>query len=227
MRDVYGKGRSSVKHVVRDGCQIINISARIQLETGLHLLRRHVFRCANDAARSRSAGRSSLRSILVHDLRQSKVADFNEAILAAASLARLHDEDVGGFQIAMQDARLMSGVDARYDLLHDARRAPQAQRSFSTQQLIERLALDVLHHEKENAVGTLSKIGDVDHVRMLDGGGRARLAFETSDSFAFLQIFVVKNIGANSFDCYPARHQILIAGKIDLAHGASAQTLLE
>ena len=72
-------------------------------------------------------------------------------------------------------------------------------RSFAAKQLVKRFALDIFHHEIEDAVRRLAKIGDADRVRMLDGSGGLRLAFEPGDRFAFLQILARTECPAEPF----------------------------
>ena len=127
----------------------------------------------------------------------------------------------------MQDARFVSGVDSRYDLLHDGGRALQTERALATQQLIERFSFDVLHHQKEDAVGTFSKVSYVDDVWVLDRSSGTRLALKARDRLAFLQVLVVQNVWPNGFHRHPPRHQILILRKIDLAHRSASQTFLK
>jgi hypothetical protein len=57
--------------------------------------------------------------------------------------------------------------------------------------------------------------------------GGARFAFETSNGFAFLEIFVVENVGTNGFYGYLSREEILVASEINLAHRAAPETFFE
>jgi hypothetical protein len=127
----------------------------------------------------------------------------------------------------MQDAGFMCSVDPGYDLLHDRGRSLQTESSFTPQQLIERLAFDVLHHQKKNAIGTLTKVGHINDVWVLDGSRRTSFTFKARNCLAFLQIFIIENVRSHSFYRHSAGHQVLVLGKIDLAHRTSAKPFLE
>src|ERR1043166_5594058 len=99
--------------------------------------------------------------------------------------------------------------------------------AFRSQQVIERFALDVFHHEEEHAFRALAEVVDVDDVRMTNRRGGASFALEARDGFAFLQIFVVENVRADCFDGDLPREQVLIAREINLAHRTAPETFLE
>jgi len=63
-------------------------------------------------------------------------------------------------------------------------------RAFAAQELMERFAFDVFHHQKEDAFLAFAKISHVNDVRMLNRGRGARLALKPRDCFAFLEVFV-------------------------------------
>jgi hypothetical protein len=52
----------------------------------------------------------------------------------------------------------------------------------------------------------------------------AGLAFKTSDRLTFHQVLVAEDVGPNGLNCYASRNEVLIAGEIDLAHGAAAES---
>ena len=108
---------------------------------------------------------------MTDDLRETKVANFHDVIAdqrAAVFLLALDDEDVCRFKIAMQDAFVVRGFDAGACLPQQHQRALHGNSSFAAQQLIERLAIDVFHHQKEDAFFALAKVGDPDDIRMLN-----------------------------------------------------------
>ena len=121
----------------------------------------------------------------------------------------------------------MRGFDAGADLPQQQERALHRDRSFAPQQLIERFAFDVFHDQKEHPVVAFAKVGHVDNVRMLNRGCGARLALKAGDGFAFLQIFIREDIWPDRFHSHAPGQKIFIAGEIDLAHCAAAQTLFE
>src|SRR5207253_9133172 len=67
-------------------------------------------------------------------------------------------------------------------------------------------------------------IRHVDDVRMLNRGGGARFALESSDRFAFLQVFVRKDVGPDRLDRDASRQQVFVARQIDLAHRPTSET---
>src|SRR5688572_22395926 len=127
----------------------------------------------------------------------------------------------------MQDAFVVCCFDAGDDLSHDRRRSLRRHCAFATQQVIKRFAFNVLHHEKKHAVGTLAEVSYVYDIRVPNRGGGTSLAFEARDSLAFLEVFVIENVGADSLYRDAASQQVLIAGEIDLAHRAAAKSFFE
>jgi hypothetical protein len=139
----------------------------------------------------------------------------------------LRDEDICRLEIAMEYAFIVGGFDARYYLAQNGYGALNVKSALAPQKLIQAFTVDVFHHQKKYAVGTLAKVGDVDDIRMTDRGSRASFAFEARNRFAFLQHFVVKNVRANGLDRNAPGNQVLIAREINLAHSASAETFLQ
>src|SRR6185437_4275835 len=161
---------------------------------------------------------------------QTKVSYLDDVIAGehgAVLLFALDDEDVRRLQIAMQDAFVVGGFDTRASLPQKCQRALHRNSSFAAQQLIKRLAFDVFHDEKENPFIALPKVSHADYVGMLHRGRSARFALETRDGFAFLQVFIGKNVRPDRLHRDAARYQILVTSQIDLAHRAATQTLIK
>src|SRR5215216_6049000 len=167
---------------------------------------------------------SDVSTIGIDDLCETEVTDLYEAILTTRPPLLLHQKDIGGLQIAMKYAGVMSCFHTRYHLLHDRCRALRIDGAFATQQVIESFTLHVLHHQKEHAFCAFTEVIDVDDVWVTDRRCRPRFAFEARDCFAFLKIFVVENVGTNCFYRDLSREQILIACEIDLAHRTASET---
>ena len=127
----------------------------------------------------------------------------------------------------MQNSFVVRGFHTGTDLPQQCQRVLHRDCSFATQKLIERLTLDVFHHEKENAVATLAEVSHPDDIVMLNGSSGARFAFETRDGFALLQVFVRQHVRPNRFNGNAARDQILVPREIYLAHRASAKSFLQ
>src|SRR6185503_1982364 len=161
-----GEWRSPAKHVISDRAERIDVCARVECDPLSHLFRRHVFRSADDPSRGRTT--DSFGKIGMNNLRQAEVANLHKSIISNATPASpVHDEDVGGLKIAMKDILIVGRFDARDDLAHERCCSLCIKGSFTSQEVIESLAFDVLHYEKENAVRTLTKVCDVYDVWML------------------------------------------------------------
>ncbi len=93
----------------------------------------------------------------------------------------LDQHDVVGLEIAVDDADGVRGIERERDLVRDVERAMELDGAFLLDQILERLALEVLHHEVDRALGQDAEVGDVDDVRVVDRGRRARLAEEAMD----------------------------------------------
>ena len=90
----------------------------------------------------------------------------------------------------MQNTFVMRGFNASRHLSHQNECAMNAESSLTTQEMMKRLALHILHHEIEDAFWTLAEVRHVNDVRMADGSSRARLALETRDGLALLHVFI-------------------------------------
>lgn len=164
----------------------------------------------------------------MNDLREAKVANLHKSIIANPTTpSAVHDEDVGGLKIAMQDVLIVCRFDASDDLAHQRRCPLCVECSFTTQEVIESFAFDVLHNQEENAVRTLTKVCDVYDVWMLYRSGGARFAFKTRNGLAFLHVFVAEDVGSNCLDGDPASDKILVTSEINLTHCTPSNSLLE
>ena len=112
---------------------------------------------------------------LIDDLCQAKIADLYKSV---AALSLLHDKDICRFEIAVQNAEIVCRLDAVGDLPEQANGTFDGQRSLAAKQFVQRLALDIFHHEIENAVRRFAKIGHADRIWMLDRRGGLGLAFK-------------------------------------------------
>ncbi len=103
---------------------------------------------------------------------QAKVADFHEAVVtagAAGPAQPLHDENVGGLEIAMEYAGIMGRFNARHYLTENCYGALYVESAFAPQELVKALAVDVFHHQEKHAFRTLAEVRDVNHIGMTDG----------------------------------------------------------
>ena len=68
----------------------------------------------------------------------------------------------------MQNAFVVRRFNSGARLPQKRQRALHRNRAFAPQQLIQRFAFDVFHHEKEDAFLAFAKVRDADDVRMLN-----------------------------------------------------------
>ena len=99
----------------------------------------------------------------------------------------------------MKNSELVGRLDAVGDLPQQTDCAFDRQSTFAAQQFMQRLALDIFHHEIKDAVVGFAKIGNADGVRMLYRCRGLCLAFEAGDRLAFLQVVAVQNVLPNGF----------------------------
>ena len=121
LRDVAGERWPAAKHVIRDCAERVNVGASVESNTRLHLFGRHVFGSPDYSTRGWASFGCHFRSIRI---RQS-LPDQNRRPLRihlrrlAFRAAVLHQKDVCGFQISMQDAYVVRSINSGYDLAHD------------------------------------------------------------------------------------------------------------
>ena len=101
-----------------------------------------------------------------------KSATFSMSFSVTSTLA--------GPQVAMDHALAVRVVDGVADLAGEVERAVQLERALERDDVLERLALHVLHHDEEDVVLLLGG-RDGDDVRMADAGEQARLAQQLAE----------------------------------------------
>src|SRR2546427_492286 len=100
-------------------------------------------------------------------------------------------------------------------------RAVELDRAFLLDQILERLALEELHHEVHRPLRQDAEVGDVDDVRVVDRGRRARLAEEPMDRLLIARELRVQDLH---------RHRLLdvdVLAEIHRPHAAAAEDLVE
>ena len=86
-----------------------------------------------------------------HLLGKAKVEHFDAALIG--------HHDVGGLQVAMDDALVMGGGQRLGDRAGDFQDAIDGETAFRNE-LIERLALDQFHREEVDAIGFLNRVDE-------------------------------------------------------------------
>ena len=138
-----------------------------------------------------------------------------------ASTGLLEQHDVVGLEVAMDHADGVRGIERERDLVRDVQRAVQLDRAFLLDQILERLALEVLHDEVDRAFGQDAEVGDVDDVRMVDRRRRARLAQEAVDRFLIARELRVQHFHRDGL------LDVDVLAEIDGAHAAATEDLVE
>ncbi len=170
------------------------IASRIGL-LAFELLGRHVLQSAEN--RPFLSDRSGDR--LLHGRGCRGSGRFGKAEIEQLDTA-LRDQDIGGLEIAMNDADAVRGIQGLSDF------GRIAHRCFEGKRALHGMALDVLHYEIVGA-----DVEERTDVRMVQCGDRAGLALET-----LVETFL-RNLDGN------ATVETGIAGLPDLAHSALAE----
>jgi hypothetical protein len=127
------------------------------------------------------------------------------------------DEQVGRFDIAVNDASGMRGVKRVGDFDGDIEQRAQGHRS-PVDAMLERLALEQLHDD-EVLVLVLADVVDRADVRMIQSRGRLRLALKALDGHG-----IARQIGGEELQCHrSAKTRIL--GAVHDTHAAAAKVL--
>ncbi len=116
----------------------------------------------------------------------------------------------------MNDAVLVGRRQATQYLGHQIHSQGHRQQQTLLQQHGERLAVEQLHDHEQQSVGCAAQVEHIDDVRMTDGAGGSRLAFEAGG-----QVGIVAQFLAQRFDGHSAFKRD-VQPLVDHPHGASA-----
>ena len=144
-RRVGSKRGTPGTHRVQHAAEAEQIAALIDW-LAHRLLGRHVLRSPRDLARLRNAN-------IIRRASQSEIGDLHP-------LDTILQQDVGGLDVAMDEALLVSGSQSRCDLHPDPQNLLQAERTDLVDLLLERLPDDALHDEQRNFVATSCAVID-------------------------------------------------------------------
>ena len=187
------------------------------------LLGRHVGRGAEDDPGSRAGvGESGgLRQLAGRPAaRTAATPGLGEAEVEHLDLAVGRQLDVGGLQVAVDDAVLVRLLERLGDLLRDRDRFVHGDRA-AREAFREVLAGDELHRQEVEggAVGQRRALESVDvgDVRVVEGGEQLRLALEAGEALRIL-----RQLGRQHLDRHVAA-ELRVAGAGDLAHPARAE----
>ena len=121
----------------------------------------------------------------------------------------------------MDHADRVRGLERERDLVRDVERAVQLDRAFLLDQVLERLALEVLHHEVDRAVGRMPKSVTSTMFGWLIDGRRARLAQEAMDRLLVARELRVQHLHRDRL------LDVDVLAAVDGAHAAAAEDLVE
>ena len=147
-------GQGAGEHLVEDHAHRVDVGG--EHGASLELLGGHVGRAADDGG---GVG-------LLQEARGAEVGDLHDAAL--------RDQHVGGPQVAVEDLVLVGVLHALQDLDDVVHGAGDVQALLAVEHRLQALALDVLHHDEEDAVHALGG-EDADDVGVIEGGEEPRL----------------------------------------------------
>jgi len=168
------KRRPARRHFVQQKPQRENVGARIEI-VAANMLRRHVSGSAADDADDRNAFLSRFRRGIVRRESQSVLGNkFGQAEIEHLRLPALRDENVRRFDVAMNDALGVRGVDGVRDLNPEVENLFDRDR-VTVQVLAQRFAVDELHRDERRVV-LLADVVDRADARMVQCGRGQRFA---------------------------------------------------
>ncbi len=148
---------------------------------------RVAFRAFSPSRRAERIGRRIHRRRFLLAIRRgihfcdSEIADLHDVDGTVLVVATFEDDDVLGFEIAMENFELVRGADGGERLAQDRRDARGRKRKFARDELGERATFEELHRDVEHAVGVFAEIEDARGVRMIEARRGARFDVKTLD----------------------------------------------
>ena len=174
----------------------------------LHLLGRHV------------VGRPDQRA--GHGVAVRRGVDFGDAEIGHFDVAVAAQHDIGGLDVAVDDALGVSVIESRPSLAQDGEQPARFERLAGGHDVLEGRAVDILHRDISDAV-LLGHVVNGDDVGMRQHPGRAGLAEETLAQFLAL-LSAVDVAQADGFDGDGAADGG-IGGQVHDSHSAAADFL--
>jgi hypothetical protein len=160
------------------------IGAAVEVLVAEELLGRAIRGRADERVRDRD-----LPGRVAEHLRDAEVEDLR----LDAAVRCLGEEDVRGFQVAVEHADAVRVRDGHEHRHHQDRALARAQRADALQVAAQRLALEELHDEEAVAL-VRPDVGDVDDVRVPDARGRLAFEREALDDVVALGEVVVEHL---------------------------------
>jgi hypothetical protein len=169
------EGTPARDHLVENHAERVDVGGGADVSLAHALLGRHVKRRAEQRAGARFV---HLFEPLAFELRDTEVEHLD---LPSPQAMRIGDEkEIVGLEIAVHHVAGMGCGEGFRGLAPPVDSVVDGQRP-ARQYLLERLALEVLHHDVWRAVLEHAQVVDIDDVGVADGVGRARLGDEAAD----------------------------------------------
>src|SRR5690349_1385666 len=167
-------------HLIQHNTEAEQIRTSVKWPT-LHLLGRHAVWSSNYGSVLCECSGANFRDAKIHNLRR----------------ALRGDHDVRGFHIAMDHSHAVRIIKTGTDVARVLDDLLDRKGFLTGQDAVQRLALDVLHSDVEQAIAFLGVVDD-DEIRMVHPPGCARLMPESAKDFIMLQ---AGNVEAHGFQC--------------------------
>ena len=216
-------GRMAREDVIEDRAEAVDVGALVEpLDLAARLLGRHVGRRAHDVALLREERRVVARAPRTdHRLRRVGVVratdDLREAPVHDEDLAEASDHDVGGLQVAVQDAALVREghrLRCAHQRLEEAGRRPLLARRLVGQERCEVAPAHQLHREVRPSTGVQPDVVHGDDARVVELAGHLGLGQEALDALG------VRRIGERLHR--DAAIELEVLGLVHRAHPAAA-----
>ena len=205
------KRRLAGEHAVKDDAQRVHVGFVIDIAGVAALLRRHVQRGAHHDPGARHDLIAAALVFLL-ELGDTKVEQLGA--LAARHLRVLHDHDVVGLQVAVDDLFGVGGRQCGGQLLDQPQCIHHRHPSGGLHPRVERLALEQLHDDVGGAVRELTKCRDLDQALMINDVDGAGLVDEAGGDLLVLGVLFVEDFDGDALT------DGLVDGFKDGAHAA-------
>jgi hypothetical protein len=141
--------------------------------------------------RSTYDGVGSSEPSVVISTNQTKIGDFDNGV------GSMGKEDIGRLKVTMDPSEIMGSLDALQNLLGDSYDSIDTEHSIPSDELVERLAVDVLHGDQWNWIDGDSV--DFDDILMLDPAHSSGFFLQTSNGDSVVGLIRVESLDRYDF----------------------------
>jgi hypothetical protein len=171
------------EHFVEDRSEAEDVAPSVESFIS-DLLWGHVKRCTYDGV-----GSSEPRVVI--STNQTKIGDFDHG------LGSMGKEDIGRLKVTMDPPEIMGRLDALQNLLGDSNESIDTEHSISGDELVERLAVDILHRDQWNWIDGDSV--DFDDILMLDPAHSSGFFLQTPNRDSVVGLIRVQSLDGYDF----------------------------